>query len=134
MRRLRPKGFTLIEVLGALAILAGAVVSIILCGANGLAASRDIEQTVRSTLLAESEIEYIKGVCAKDHTVFWMATTKALGDGYLVRSWLWSQPGRQELRDAQVWVGYDTDGDGSLDASEIRIWLVTMLAEHDWNS
>ena len=129
MRRRHLNGFTLIEVLGAMTILAGAIIGIILAGANGLTASRQIEQSVKSTLLAESEMEYMKGLFAKDTSINNWEQSWPAGDGYLVRGWIWQQPGRGELKEAQIFVGYDTNGDDFLNDDEVRVHLLTLLYE-----
>ena len=129
MRRLRPNAFTLIEVLGSIVILAGAIVGIILCGADGLAASRQIERKVKSALLAESQMEQIKGSLTSNFNQTWTLSHSNLGDNYFARTSVLLVAGRLELKLVQVSVGYDTSGNGVLTTDEIMVTLVTQVAD-----
>jgi Tfp pilus assembly protein PilV len=129
MRSLRSKAFTLVEVLGSMVILAGAIVGVILCNADGLAASKNIEQKVKSTLLAESEIEQIKGSLAQDFDQIYNDNHVNLGADYLSKNSVKNISGRPGLRLVRVSVGYDTNSSGDLASSEIMFTLLTQVAE-----
>jgi len=60
MKKPTQKGFTLIEVLAAVLILAGSITPVILYSADSMAVSREMEQRVKSTLLAQAEMEKLK--------------------------------------------------------------------------
>ena len=129
MRRLRPKAFTLIEVIGSVAILGVAIVGVLLCGANGLAASRQIEQKVKSALLAGSQVEQIKGSLKQDFDQVWASSQSDLGENFFSLTSSALVSGRPDLKLIQASVGYDTNGDGTLDLDEIKVTLTTQVAE-----
>lgn len=129
MRRSRSDAFTLVEVLGSMVILAGAIIGVILCNADGLAASRNIEQKIKSTLLAESEMEQIKSSLAKDFGQNYNDKHGNLGGSYLSKNTIKNVSGRPELREIEVLVGYDTNGNGTLASGETMITLNTQVAE-----
>lgn len=131
MIRLRPKAFTLVEVLGSMVILAGAVVGVILCNADGLAASRNIERKVKSTLFAESEIERIKGSLAQDFDQTWNPLQSDLGENFLARTLVRPVMGRPELKYVRVSVGHDTNSNANLASSEIMFTLLTQVAKRE---
>ena len=129
MRRLRPKAFTLVEVLCSIVILAGAIVGVILCNADGLAMSENIEQKVKSTLLAESEMEQIKGSLAQDFNQIYNDNHVNLGGYDLSKNSVKNISGRPGLKLVQVSVGQDTNSNGTLASGEIMFTLVTQVAE-----
>ena len=129
MRKLRSKAFTLVEVLGSMVILAGAIVGVILCNADGLAASKNIERKVKSILLAESEIEQIKGSLAQDFDQTYNNKDVGLGKNYFYESLVSNVPGRPGLKLVEISVGHDTNSNGKLSNNEIMFTLVTQVAE-----
>ncbi|GAG32663.1 unnamed protein product, partial [marine sediment metagenome] len=76
-------GFTFVEVLASALILAGAIVTIIKYSADGLATSLEIERKVKSTLLAEGEMEKIKNTLRKSFEADFTAWSSDLGGNYL---------------------------------------------------
>ncbi len=60
MKGMKTKGFTFVEVLASVLILAGTIVPLITFTADSLATSLEIERKVKSTLLTEVEMEKIK--------------------------------------------------------------------------
>ena len=131
MRRLRSKAFTLVEVLGSMVILAGAIVGVILCSADGLAASKNVERKVKSILLAESEMERIKGSLAQDFNQTYNNNDIDLGEYYLYKSSVKNIAGRPELKKIEVSVGYDINSNVKLGNNEIMFTLITQVAERE---
>lgn len=129
MRKLRPKAFTLVEVLGSMVILTGAVVGVILCSADGLAATKNIERKVKSILLAESEVERIKCSLLQDFNQSYVGNHVNLGGSYLSRNSLKDVSGRPELKEVEVSVGYDINSNVNLGGDEIIFTLVTRVVE-----
>jgi len=84
MRKLKKKGFTFVEVLASILILAGVITPFILYAADNLAVSLEIERKVKSTLLAEGEMEKIKNVLRKSFETDFTAWSNNLGDNFLV--------------------------------------------------
>jgi len=127
MKRLNKKGFTFIEVLASVLILAGATVPIITFAADSLSTSMEIERRVKSTLLAEGEMEKIKNILRKSFDTDFTAWPSSLGNNYFAERT--STDISSTLKIIEVSVGYDTDGNGSLGTGEIMITLKTQYAE-----
>lgn len=127
MTRLNPKAFTLIEVLASVAILSGIIVTVILWSADGLAASMELEQTSKSTLLAEVEMEKIKSTLRDDFTENFTAWSSDLGDNFLAdRS---ETVVSSRLKIVEVSVGYDADKSGTLGSDEKMVTLITQVVD-----
>ena len=129
MRGLKAKGFTFVEVLASALILTVAIIPIIICTADSLAASLEIERMVKSTLLAEAEMEKIKNVLRKSFETDFAAWPSSLGDSYLAGRT--STDVSSTLKIIGVSVGYDTDKNGSLGTDEIRVTLTTQYAKRN---
>jgi prepilin-type N-terminal cleavage/methylation domain-containing protein len=129
MKIIKTKGFTLIEVLASILILSGTIVCIMAYVADALAASMKTEQTTKSVLLAESEMEKIKNTLRKsfgtDFTV-WPANP---GNNYLITRT--STDVSATLKIIGVSVGYDTNKNSSLEADEITAALKTQYAKRN---
>jgi len=124
---IKTKGFTFVEVLASVLILAGTIVPLITFTADSLATSLEIERKVKSTLLAEGEMEKIKNVLRKSFETDFTAWSSSLGDNYLASRT--STDVSSTLKIIGVSVGYDTDKNGSLGTDEIIITLTTQYAE-----
>ena len=127
MRTLKKNGFTLVEVLASVLLLAGTIVPFIMYAADSLAMSLEIERKVKSSLLAEAEMEKIKNTLRKSFETDFTAWPSNLGDGYLA--------GRTAtdvsltLKVIEVSVGYDANGNGALGSEEIMVTLTTQNAK-----
>jgi len=120
MKRLKAKGFTFVEVLASILILTGVITPFILYAADNLAMSMEIERRVKSTLLAEGEMEKIKSTDFTPGLI-------SLGDSYLA-SRTSTDVSSTLLKIIEVSVGYDADKNGSLGTDEIMITLTTQYA------
>ena len=129
MKKPIQKAFTLIEVLAAVLILAGSITPVILYAADSMAVSREMEQRVKSTLLAQAEMEKIKNTLRNAFSTDFTAWSTDLGNGF--RTERTSTDVSATLKKAQVSVGYDTNGNASLDAAEILITLTTQIVERN---
>ncbi len=127
MRKLKKKGFTFVEVLVSVLLLAGTIVPFIQYAADNLAMSMEIERRVKSNLLAEVEMEKIKNVLRKSFETDFTAWSSSLGDNYLASRK--STDVSSTLKIIGVSVGYDTDKNGSLGTDEIMVTLTTQYAE-----
>ena len=127
MTRLKPKAFTLVEVLAATLILAGIIVTLILHDADGLLTSLKIERRAKSTLLAEREMEKIKNTLRKSFGTDFTAWPSSLGDNYLADRTATDLS--LTLKVVKVSVGYDADSNGTLGTDEIMVTLTTQIAE-----
>ena len=127
MKGMKTKGFTFVEVLASVLILAGTIVPLITFAADSLATSLEIERKVKSTLLAEAEMEKIKNVLRKSFETDFTAWSSNLGNNYLASRM--STDVSSTLKIIGVSVGYDTDKNGSLGTDEIMVTLTTQYAE-----
>jgi Tfp pilus assembly protein PilV len=127
MRKLKKKGFTFIEVLASVLLLAGIIVPFIQYAADNLTMSMEIERKVTSNLLAEVEMEKIKNVLRKSFDTDFTAWSSNLGNNYLASRT--STDVSLTLKIVEVSVGYDTDKNSSLGTDEITVTLTTQYAK-----
>jgi len=127
MRKLKKKGFTFIEVLASVLLLAGIIVPFIQYAADNLTMSMEIERKVTSNLLAEVEMEKIKNILRKSFDTDFTAWSSSLGNNYLTSRT--STDVSSTLKIVEVSVGYDTDKNSSLGTDEITVTLITQYAK-----
>ncbi len=123
MRASRQKGFTLVEVLASILLLAGCIIPLLLCTVDALQTSREIEQRVKSVLLAEREMEKIKGALRQSFETDFTSWPAELESRYLAGRT--ANEASSTLKIAEVSVGYDVNSDGELAEDEIMVTLVT---------
>jgi Tfp pilus assembly protein PilV len=127
MKRHKRQGFTFVEVLATVLLLAATSIPMITFAADSLSTSIEIERRVKSTLLAEVEMEKIKNVLRKAFDTDFTAWPSNLGNNYFaIRT---STDISSTLRIIQVSVGYDVNGNGSLGTDEIMVTLKTQYAD-----
>ena len=129
MTKFTQKGFTLVEILAAVLILAGSIVPVMLYAADNLAISRRTEQKVKSTILAEAEMEKIKNTLRNSFDTDFTAWSASLGNNFVADRT--AADISSTLKTAEVSVGYDTNSNASLDAAEIMITLKTQIVERN---
>ncbi len=129
MRKLRNKGFTLVEILGSVLLMTIVIVPFITFAANNFTVGMDIERKTKSSLLAEAEMEKIKNTLSKSFDTAFTAWSSDLGDSYLVTRT--STNVSETLKRIGVSVGYDDNNNGSLDTDEIMIDLMTQYAKRN---
>ena len=127
MRLAAIKGFTLVEVLASVLILAGTIVPFMLYAADNLSISLETERRVKSILLAEVEMEKIKNVLRKSFETDFTAWSNTLEGDYLADRT--ATDVSSTLKIVEVSVGYDSDADGLLETGEIMITLTTQYAQ-----
>ena len=120
-------GFTLVEVLAAVLLLSGTIVGFITYSADSIRYTVDAEHAVKSTLLAEQELEKIKNTFRNAFDTDVTAWSTALGNGYLISRSVTTVSTR--LKRVVVSVGFDDDQDSVLDSGEILITLTTQNAK-----
>ena len=136
------KGFTLIEVLGAIAIFAMLIALIMIVVAGSLVISKDTEITSRNIVLCSRKMDETKAKISgrstdvgyifgwnRDYTET-AAAFPAPDAGY---KYTVSDPNYPAalIRDVAVTVWYDEDGDSLLDSDEKRITLNTKITKRD---
>jgi len=129
IKGIKTKGFTFVEVLASVLILAGVITPFILYAADNLAMSMEIERRIKSTLLAEVEMEKIKNILRESFETDFTAWSGNLGDNYLASRT--STDVSSTLKIIGVSVGYDADKNGSLGTDEIMVTLITQYAKRN---
>jgi prepilin-type N-terminal cleavage/methylation domain-containing protein len=127
MKRIKTKGFTLVEVLASILILSGTIVVLVTYTADALAMSMKIERMVKSVLLAEGEMEKIKNTLRKSFGTDFTVWPVSLGNNYLAART--STDVSLTLKIIEVSVGYDTNQNGSLGTDEIIVTFITQYAK-----
>ena len=120
-------GFTLVEVLAAVLLLSGTIVGFITYAADSIRYAVDAEHAVKSTLLAEQELEKIKNTFRHAYDTDVTAWSTALGNGYLISRSVTTLGAL--LKRISVSVGHDKDEDSVLDSDEIQITVTTQNAK-----
>ena len=125
--RKRPGGFTLTEVVVASTLLIVAIVPILKALTGSYLVSTSIEQKTSSLFLAQAKLDEIKARSIYDYAGSFNETNTDLGDSYLCT--VTDAAVHADLRTIAIAVGYDTDGDNTLDGGEVLVTIVTQLAK-----
>jgi Tfp pilus assembly protein PilV len=128
MVRKRRCGFTLVEVISATLILSGTILGFLRIMADNLRITRETERRMTAIVLAEGDMERIKGALHSDFDTNISAWSNDLESGYLASRSVTSQG--TYLKEIAIEVGYDTNGNSSLDSDEVLIELNTQYAEY----
>jgi type II secretory pathway component PulJ len=124
-RRRNYRAITLMEVLIASALLAVALVPIFQVLTRGMTLARDVQLRTTAAFLAEKEMETALATAVGDFGIDLTKSSEDLGDGYLVTV----NGVDEKLRKTfSVQVGWDTDGDGTLDGDEVLVTFATRAA------
>ena len=119
-------GFTLTEVVVASGLLIIAIVPILRALTIAHLISRIIENRTHSLILAQAKLDKIKTRSIYDYSGTFMETSTSLDGSYLCDVKDTSKG--TELREIEISVGYDFNGNSTLDADEIEITLATLIA------
>jgi len=118
-------GVTLTEVVVASALLVISIVPLLKALTAAQVEDRAIERRSWSLLLAQRELEHIRGRCIHHYDACYRANSRAVGDGYLCTV---TDDENPRLRTVTVSVGLDQNGDGVLSGGEVEVNLSTRLA------
>ena len=119
-------GFTLTEVVVASTLLAVAIVPILKALTTAHLNTAIIERRTRSLMLAETKLDEIKA-----RSIYNYGDTFAEADSSLDGSYLGNVEDvsvGSNLRKITVSVGYDLNGNNSLETDEIEVTLATLVA------
>jgi len=121
------KAMTLIEVLVASLLLTLVMVPIL--RALTIAHTEDIkiERRMRSLTLAEARLEDIRARSIYSYSANFNDPSSSIEGAYLCK--VTDTPLSAKLRTVLLSVGYDENGNSSLDAGEIEVTLKTLLAK-----
>lgn len=130
IRRLRSSrsraGFTLSEVIVASTLLLISIVPILKGLANAHLVSSIVERKTKSLTLAQGKLDEVKARSIYNYAGSFDVSDEQLDTGYLCD--VTDTSLGSNLRKIKVEVGYDADGDTTLDSDEIEIKLATQLA------
>ena len=119
-------GFTLTEVVIASSLLIIAIVPILRALTIAQVSNRIIEHRTHSLILAQAKLDEIKARSIYDYSGTFMETSTSLDGSYLCDVKDTSQG--TELRKIEISVGYDLNGNSTLDTDEIEVTLATLIA------
>jgi len=120
-----PAGTTLTEVIVASALLLVAIVPILKSLTTAQATSRIVEWRTRSLMLAQGRLDEIRARAIHYYDQSFDASSVSLDGSYLGKV---EDDEGTNLRCISVSVGFDRDGDGSLDEEEVEVTLTTQMA------
>ena len=125
-KRRREAGFTLTEVLAALVLLAFALLPVLKALVSSQAMEARSQQVTQALFHADGRIEQIRAAALAAFATDFSLSSEPCGGGYL----LTVQDGMEgsDLKSIRVMVGFDDDGNGVLDGSEIDAVLNTLVA------
>ena len=121
------KGFTLVEVIIASALLLVAVVPILKALTGSYLCSNMIDHKTTSLVIAQSKLDEIKARSIYNYGESFMEISTDMGDSYYCT--VLDVAVYASLRRITVWVGYDDDGSSTLTPDEVLVALDTLLAE-----
>ncbi len=124
-RLARRTGVTLTEAVIASTLLLISIIPLLKALATTHGMDRVIERKSWSLLLAQQELERIRGQSIYHYDESFRADSQTLRDGFLCTV---ADDGHPTLRTVAVAVGFDFNGDGVLATNEIEASLTTCLA------
>ncbi len=129
--RKRFAGLTITEVVVASALLVTAMVPILRGLTIAHAGTMIIERKSRSLMLAQAKLDEIKARAVYHYSDSFDESNTSLDGSYLGN--VTDVSAGSNLRTMTVSVGFDLDGDSTLDSDEIEVTLVTYIAKR-WDS
>ena len=126
LSRKKEQGFTLTEVVTASALLVIAIVPILKALTSAHVTSRIIEHRTISLILAQSKLDEVKARSIRNFTDSFSESNLVVGSSYLCN--VIDSSVNSNLKKITVSVGYDSNGNNSLESSEFDITLSTLLA------
>jgi len=121
----RSAGFTITEAVVASALLLVAMVPILKALGNAHFATVNIEHKTVSLTLAQAKLDEIRARSIYHYSDSFTETDTAISGSYLCNV---ADDAADPLRTITVSVGYDDNGDNTLDTDEVDINLSTLVA------
>ena len=122
----KSEGFTFTEVVIATSLLIIAIVPILKALTSAHVTSAIIERRTRSLTLAQAKLDEIRARSIYDYSSTFTETSTSLDGSYLCDVKDTSMGA--ELREIEILVGEDLNGNSTLDTDEIEITLTTLIA------
>ena len=132
IKNLKPKtknrlaGFTLTEVVMASALLIVVMVPILKALTTAHASTSIIEHRTNSLILAQSKLDEIKARLINNYTDSYNETNSVISGSYLCN--VDDSAVSSNLKQITISVGYDSNGNMSLESNEIEVNLTTLIA------
>jgi len=123
------KGFTLIEVMTATALIGLVLVAVMQIVPGMLKVSRQVEVTTKATFLAEKKIEEIRSLICADYSVDRTQAATAFPSPDTLYKFTVSDDAAANIKVINVTVWNDDDGDNVVDANEYSVSLDTKAAD-----
>ena len=123
----RSAGFTLTEVVVASALLIIAIVPILKALTSAHVTSTIIEHKTRSLTLAQTKLDEIRARSIYNYSSTFTETGLSLDGSYLCN--VDDSSVSSDLREITVSVGYDFNGNSTLETDEIEVTLATLVAK-----
>jgi len=120
-------GFTLTEVIVASAILIIAIVPILKALTSAQVSTTIIEHRTHSLILAQAKLDEIRARSIYNYSSSFTETSTSLDGPYLCS--VVDTTVSSNLRKITVSVGYDHNGNSTLETDEIEITLATLVAK-----
>ena len=120
-------GFTLTEVVVASALLIIAIVPILKALTSAHVTSTIIERKTRSLTLAQTKLDEIRARSIYNYSGTFTESSTSLDGPYLCS--VADTGGGSNLRTIEVSVGYDLNGNSTLETDEIEVTLTTLVAK-----
>ena len=121
------KGFTLTEVVVASALLIIAIVPILKALTSAHVTSTIIEYKTRSLTLAQTKLDEIRASSIYNYSSTFTETGLSLDGSYLCN--IDDSSISSDLRKITVSVGYDLNGNSTLETDEIEVTFATLVAK-----
>lgn len=125
-RQMASSGFTLVEVVTASALLIIALVPILKALTSAQVTAAIVERRTRSLTLAQAKLDEIKARSIYDYASTFTEANTSLDGAYLCNVRDISIP--PHLRRITVSVGYDLNGNNTLQPDEVEVRLATLVA------
>jgi type II secretory pathway pseudopilin PulG len=123
----KSEGFTLTEVVIAASLLIIAIVPVLKALTGAHVTSEIIERKTLSLTLAQAKLDEIRARSIYDYSSTYSETSTPIDGSYLCDVKDTSKG--TELREIEISVGYDLNGNSTLEADEIEISLTTLIAK-----
>lgn len=120
-------GFTLTEVIIATSLLVLAIVPILKALTSAHVTSSIIERRTFSLNFAQAKLDEIRARSIYGYSSTFGETSQPLGGSYLCG--IKDTSKGTDLREIEISVGYDLNGNSTLDADEIEVTLATLIAK-----
>lgn len=123
------KGFTLVEVMVATALLGLVLVALMQIVPSMLKVGTKVEVVTKATFLAEKKTEEIRSLINNDYSADRTQAATAFPSPDALYKFTISDDAAADIKVLNVTVWNDVDGDGAIDSDEYSVSLDTKMAD-----